>query len=99
MKILTSAEHYGSVVNGDFDYDVYLLYFVDEQVYLLKPCEERKLEISLSLTPGRYSVETLNPGDGKRSSLPAVSSNGEPTIVSLHFHEDVAVLLNRTKQQ
>jgi hypothetical protein len=24
MKILTSAEHYGAVVNGDFDYDVYL---------------------------------------------------------------------------
>lgn len=24
MKILTSAEHYGAVVNGDFDYDAYL---------------------------------------------------------------------------
>ena len=24
MKILTSAEHYGAVMNGEFDYDVYL---------------------------------------------------------------------------
>ena len=24
MKILTSAEHYGAVVNSDFDYDIYL---------------------------------------------------------------------------
>ena len=24
MKILTSAEHYGAVINGEFDYDVYL---------------------------------------------------------------------------
>jgi len=24
MKIVTSAEHYGAVVNGDFDYDAYL---------------------------------------------------------------------------
>jgi hypothetical protein len=75
----------------------YLLYFVNEQVYHLKPCRDSRLDVGLSLPPGRYSVETLNPGDGKRSSLPAVSSNGEPTVVSLHFHEDVAVLLNRTR--
>ena len=75
----------------------HLLYLVDEQVYLLKPCRDRKLDVSLSLPPGRYSAETLNPRNGKRSPLPAVVSNGEPTVVSLRFREDVALLLSRTE--
>ena len=75
----------------------YLFYFVDETVYHLKPCRGRKLDVSLSLPPGRYSAETLNPSDGKRSPLPPVVSNGKPTVVSFRFCEDVALLLRRAR--
>ena len=72
----------------------YLLYFVDEQLYDLKPCKTRQIGISLSLPPGRYSAETLNPRNGKRTDLPELVSNAENTIVSLRFSEDVALLLS-----
>ncbi len=75
----------------------YLLYFVDERIYDLKPCESRQLEISLSLPPGQYSVETLDPRDGKRSVLPGVVSDGKRFLVSLRFREDVVLLLCRTR--
>jgi len=75
----------------------YLLYFVDERVYDLEPCGAKPLEISLSLPPGQYSVETLNPRDAKRSTLPRVSSNGKAVPVSLQLHEDIVLLLYRTK--
>ncbi len=73
----------------------YLLYFVDEDVYHLKPCQESQLDVSLSLPAGRYSAYTLNPVNGKRTPLPTVVSNGEQTVVSLHFCEDVALILSR----
>ncbi len=73
----------------------YLLYFVDEQVYDLKPCKARQIEVSLSLPPGRYSVETLNPRSGKRNDLPGIVSSAETTVVSLHLEQDVALLLRR----
>ena len=86
---------YGYAASTD-SHGRYLLYLVDEQVYFLKPCEDRKLEISLSLPPGRYSAVTLYPGDGKRSPLHALISNGKSsTTLSLRFSEDVAVILNR----
>lgn len=75
----------------------YLLYFVDERVYDLEPCGAKPLEISLSLPPGQYSAETLNPRDAKRSTLPRVSSNGKAVLVSLQLHEDIVLLLYRTK--
>jgi hypothetical protein len=75
----------------------YLLYFVDEQLYDLKPCQDRQLNVSLSLPQGRYSAATLNPKNGERSPLPAVVSNGEQPVVSLRFCEDVALLLSRIK--
>jgi hypothetical protein len=73
----------------------YLLYFVDGQLYKLKPCKTRQIAISLSLPPGRYSAETLNPRNGKRTDLPELVSNAETTAVSLRFSEDVALLLHR----
>jgi len=73
----------------------YLLYFVDEQLYNLKPCKTRQIAISFSLPSGRYSAETLNPRNGKRTDLPELVSNAETTIVSLRFSEDVALLLRR----
>ena len=75
----------------------YLLYFVDERIYDLKPCESRQLEIGLSLPPGQYSAETLDPRDGKRSVLPGVVSDGKRSLVSLRFREDVVLLLYRTR--
>jgi hypothetical protein len=73
----------------------YLLYFVDGQLYKLKPCKTRQIAISLSLPPGRYSAETLNPRNGKRTDLLELVSNAETTAVSLRFSEDVALLLHR----
>jgi hypothetical protein len=75
----------------------YLLYFVDEQLYELKPCQHRQLNVSLSLPTGRYSANTLNPNTGRRSPISAVVSNGEQSVVSLHFSEDIALLLSRVK--
>lgn len=72
----------------------YLLYFVDEQLYDLKPCQDRQIEISLSLPPGRYSAQTLNPRNGKQTALPDLVSSTKPTSVSLCFNEDVALLLS-----
>jgi hypothetical protein len=75
----------------------YLLYFVDEQLYELKPCQHRQLNVNLSLPPGRYSANTLNPNSGTRSPIPDVVSNGKQSVVSLHFSEDIALLLSRIK--
>jgi hypothetical protein len=75
----------------------YLLYFVDEGVYHLTPCQDRQVNVRMLLPAGRYWAETLNPSDGKRSPLPAVVSSGKPTIVSLRLCEDVALILNRTE--
>jgi hypothetical protein len=71
----------------------YLLYFVDEQLYNLKTCKTKQIEIGLSLPPGRYSVETFNPRNGKRTELPDLVSNSKKTFVSLRFSEDIALLL------
>ena len=87
---------YGDAASTDSN-GRYLLYFVDERVYDLKPCGAKPLEISLSLPPGQYSAETLNPRDAKRSTLPRVSSNGKATLVSLQLHEDIVLLLYGTK--
>ena len=72
----------------------YLLYFVDEQLYNLKPCQAKKIEIGLSLPAGRYSAQTLNPRNGERIDLNDVVSNAEATTISLRFSEDVALLLS-----
>jgi hypothetical protein len=69
----------------------------NEEVCHLKPCQDGQLNIRMSLPAGRYWAETLNPSDGKRSPLAAVVSSGRPTIVSLRFCEDVALLLGRTE--
>jgi len=75
----------------------YLLYFVDAEVYYLKPCREKQLDLSLSLPAGRYSAHMMNPVTGKRSPLLNIISKGERTIVSLRFSEDAALILNRIK--
>ena len=74
----------------------YILYLVDEQVYELKPCDAKQLEIGLTLPPGQYSAETLNPRDGKRSALSTVVSNGKTIVVSLRLHEDIVLLLDHS---
>jgi hypothetical protein len=71
----------------------YLLYLVDEQLYDLKPCKTKQIEISLSLPRGRYSAQTLDPGNGERTDLPDLVSSVGTAVVSLRFSEDVALLL------
>jgi hypothetical protein len=85
---------YGYAASTDGD-GRYLLYFVDEQVYDLKPCKARQIEVSLSLPPGRYSAEALNPRSGKRNDLPGIVSSAETTVISLQLEQDVALLLSR----
>jgi hypothetical protein len=75
----------------------YLLYFVDAEMYNLKPCREKQLDVSLSLPAGRYSANMMSPVSGKHSPLPDIVSKGEQTIVSLRFSEDAALLLGRIK--
>jgi hypothetical protein len=74
----------------------YLLYFVDEQLYNLKPCEPRQVRISLSLPAGWYSARTLNPRNGERTNLPDLVAT-ERAVVSLRFSEDVVLVLSPAK--
>ncbi|OHB72987.1 MAG: hypothetical protein A2Z25_06230 [Planctomycetes bacterium RBG_16_55_9] len=72
----------------------YLLYFVDEQLYDLKPCSTKQIEIGLTLPAGRYSAQTLNPRTGQRTDLPDfVAETSDETMLSLRFNEDIALLL------
>jgi len=75
----------------------YLLYLVDEQLYDVKPCKTEQIEIDLSLPPGRYLAQVLDPRRGRRMDLPDVVSSTETAAVSLRFSEDVALLLRRER--
>ena len=50
--------------------------------------------MSLSLPSGKYTAQTLNPRSGERADLPDVVSDAGTTTISLHFSEDVALLLS-----
>lgn len=73
----------------------FLLYFVNERIYHLRPCAEGPLDVSLSLPAGRYTAEILNPSTGKRLLRSPLVSRGQPISVSLRFSEDIALVLGQ----
>jgi hypothetical protein len=72
----------------------YILYFVDERLYRLEPCEPRKLAISLDLPSGRYTAQTFDPKTGISVTLPVLQSEGTAMLEIPSFVEDVAVTLD-----
>jgi len=73
----------------------YILYFVDERLYRLEPCEPRNLAISLDLPSGRYAAQVFDPKTGISVTLPMIQSDGTAMLEIPSFAEDVAVLLGR----
>lgn len=73
----------------------YILYLVDENLYLLKPCARRALRLRITLPPGVYSARLFHPRDGATTALAPVRSDGAATLDIPAFTEDAAVLLDR----
>ncbi len=72
----------------------YVLYFVDEKVYRLEPCDPLALTVSLALPPGEYAAQTFDPKSGATKDLPSIRSDGTAQLDMPRFTEDTAVLVN-----
>ncbi|MBM3240908.1 hypothetical protein FJZ31_31890 [Candidatus Poribacteria bacterium] len=88
---------YGYAAAADNE-DRYILYFVDERLYRLEPCEPRKLAISLDLPSGRYMAQTFDPKTGVSIILPVIQSDGTTMLELPSFMEDVVVTLDRISE-
>jgi len=86
-----SGYGYAAATNGN---GRYILYFVDEKVYRLEPCEHQALTVSLTLPPGRYTAQTFDPKTGVTEDLPAFQSEGTAELEIPEFAEDVAALIS-----
>jgi len=71
----------------------YILYFVDEKLYRLEPCEPRALAISLALPPGRYTAQSFDPKTAVTQDLSVFESEGTAKLEIPEFTEDTAVLI------
>lgn len=72
----------------------YILYFVDERVYLSEPCTPRSAAAVLNLPAGGYAVRTFGPRTGAERDLPELRSDGTAELRVPEFAEDVAVLID-----
>ncbi|MFQ6035666.1 MAG: cellulase family glycosylhydrolase [Sedimentisphaerales bacterium] len=76
----------------------YILYFVDERLFRVQPCQSRALSVALKLPRGRYAVQMFDPKSGKTAQLPVLRSTGTAKLKVPEFREDVAVLLGRVSR-
>jgi len=70
----------------------YIIYFVDENLFQVKPCKARSLAVMLALPVGKYNVQTFDPKSGKMTKLPMLQSDGAAALRIPPFSEDIAVL-------
>lgn len=71
----------------------YIIYFVDENLFRVKPCKAQSLTVTLKLPASKYNVQMFDPKSVKTTKLPALQSDGTAKLTVPKFHEDVAVLL------
>jgi hypothetical protein len=63
--------------------------------YAIYSSQDGPVTFELSIPPGDYTVEFLDPLTGKYESKKTVNSDGSITITSRPFQEDVAVKIVR----
>lgn len=73
----------------------YLVYLVDERLYLFEPCPRQPVSLCLCLPAGVYAVRTFDPKTGAQTALTPLRSNGSAQLQVPAFAEDVALLVDR----